>query len=377
MQICSRCVMPSTKPDLTFDEEGVCDACKSHEKKPVIDWEKRQVEFHELIKKHKHDSQYDCLVPVSGGKDSTYQVMKILELGLTPLCVCFEPTIPTKIGQDNLQNLCTLGVDLMLVKKNPNVYKKMVIKGIKQVGDNEWPNHIGIFTTPVHFAVKFNIPLIIWGENSEFEYGGPATARDNPYLDRKWLEEFGGLLGQRVSDMIGVDGITEKDLYLYTYPTDEDIHKVGVTGLFLGYYFEWDTHKQLEIVKQKGFQTTTRTMESTYTNFENLDCHSMTIHDYLKYLKYGFGRATDHACLDIRSNRISRKEAVRLVTKYDGRYPYEAVAEFLNYTQMNQQELDTLFDTYTSKKIFQRDENGKFAKDQDGSLVRKEKFLIS
>lgn len=377
MKYCTKCVMPDTKPELTFDDEGVCNACRSHERKiDDIDWKEREKEFLKIVDNNKKNKGYDVLIPVSGGKDSTYQTLKALELGLKPLCVCFEPTIPTEIGKKNLDNLQNLGVDLILVKKDPKIYRSMVIQGFKVLGDNEWPDHLGIFTVPVHFAVKFNIPLILWGENSQFEYGGPASSTDNKYLNRKWLEEFGGLLGYRLEDMIGVDGIKKKDLYLYEYPSDEEIEKIGVTGLFLGYYFSWDTRRQTQKVIEEGFMVAPRHIETTYTNFENLDCHSMTIHDYLKYVKYGFGRATDHACLDIRNKDISRESGVRLANRYDGKYPHEAVSKFCEFTKLSKDEFDSIVDSFTNKKIFVMDKFGKFQKDIDGSLIKKDEYIL-
>jgi len=377
MKYCTKCVMPDTKPELTFDEEGVCNACRSHERKvDDIDWIKREKEFLQIVEDNKKNSGYDVLIPVSGGKDSTYQTIKALELGLKPLCVCFEPTIATELGKRNLDNLQDLGVDLILVKKDPKTYRSMVVEGFKVLGDNEWPDHVGIFTVPVHFAVKFNIPLILWGENSQFEYGGPASSTDNKYLNRRWLEEFGGLLGYRVEDMIGVDDIKKKDLYLYEYPSDEEIEKVGVTGVFLGYYFPWDTRRQTQKVIEQGFEVSTRHIETTYTNFENLDCHSMTVHDYLKYVKYGFGRATDHACLDIRNKDITREAGVRLANRYDGKYPHEAIKEFCEYSGLTKEEFDLTVDSFTNKKIFVTDKFGRFVKDIDGSLVKKDEYVL-
>lgn len=369
--------MPDTKPDLHFDENGVCDACRSQDTKDLhINWEQRKEEFLSLVKKHKKHKHYDCIIGVSGGKDSTFQVKTVLEMGLNPLCVCFEPTIPTKTGRKNLRNLNNMGVDLIHIKRNPNVYKSMIKEATKRVGDCEWPNHLGIFTAPAHLAVNFNIPLMIWGESSEIEYGGPAASKDNAFLDRRWLEEFGGLLGNRASDMIGVDGITEKDLSLYYYPEDEDIQRVGVTGLFLGYYIKWDLRKVLEAAKKVGFSTEDHRIETTYENFENLDCYSNHVHDYMKYLKYGFGRASDNACLDIRLGYITREEGVRLVNKHDGIPPMKAINEFLKYTGFTEQEFDKILDSFTSKKIFKRDENGSFIKDIDGSLVRKDEYIV-
>lgn len=377
MKICTNCVMPSTKPDLHFNEDGVCDACQSQKSKnSEIDWKKREEEFLNLIKQYKVHPDYDCIIGVSGGKDSTYQVIKVLELGLNPLCICFEPTIPTEIGRKNLENLNNLGVDLIHIKRNPVVYKKLAKEAFIRTGDNEWQNHLGIFTTVPKLAVNFNIPLIIWGESPQIEYGGPATSKTRNTLDRQWLEEFGGLLGNRISDMVGVDGLTKKDLSLYTYASDEDIHRVGVTGLFLGYYFKWDLREVVKKSKEHGFLVQDRPVETTYENFENLDCYSNHVHDYLKYVKYGFGRATDNACLDIRLGYIKREEGVRLVNKYDGIPPKKAINEYLNYTGFTQEEFNKIVDSYTNKRIFKRDENGKFIRDIDGSLVRKEEFIV-
>lgn len=377
MKFCTKCVMPNTKPDLHFDEEGVCDACRSQEtKNDTIDWKAREKEFLEIVKKYKTHPDYDCAIGVSGGKDSTYQVLKVLELGLNPLCICFEPTIPTKVGKRNLENLNNLGVDLIHIKRNPIVYKKLAREAFKRTGDNEWQNHLGIFTTVPKFAANFHVPLIIWGESPQIEYGGPATSKSRNTLDRQWLEEFGGLLGNRISDMIGVDGLTKEDLHLYTYSSDEDINRVGVTGLFLGYYFKWDLREVLKKSQEHGFSIADRPIETTYEDFENLDCYSNHLHDYLKYVKYGFGRATDNACLDVRLGYIKREEAVRLVNKYDGRLPTKAIKKYLAYTGFSQEEFDNIVDSYTNKRIFERDDRGYFIRDIDGSLIRKEKYIV-
>ena len=377
MKICTNCVMPNTKPDLHFDDNGVCDACRSQKDKNCsINWQEREQEFLTLVKKYKKHPDYDCVIGVSGGKDSTFQVIKVLELGLKPLCVCFEPTIPTKIGRKNLNNLNNLGVDLIHIKRDPVVYKKLAKEAFIRTGDNEWQNHLGIFTVVPKFAVNFDIPLIIWGESPQIEYGGPASSKTRNVLDRQWLEEFGGLLGNRISDMIGVEGLTKRDLSLYTYSSDTDVHRVGVTGLFLGYYFKWDLRSVLKKSKEFGFTVADRAVETSYENFENLDCYSNHLHDYLKYVKYGFGRATDNACLDIRLGYISRKQGIRLVNKYDGRYPIKAVQKYLEYTGFTQQEFDEIVNSYTNKRIFERNNQGEFIRDIDHSLVRKQRFIV-
>ena len=370
------CLFPETKPDLFFNEQGVCSACVSSiQKKNEIDWNNREKEFFEIINKYKkqpNESGYDCLIPVSGGKDSSYQAYFMKEVcGLNPLCVCFETTSITELGQKNLDNISKMGIDVIYFKKNYEVYKTMVIEGFKRVGDEMWPNHIGIFTIPVNIAVKFNIPLIIWGENPQQEYGGPLEAVENKYLNRRWLEEFGGLIGNRIQDMIGINGLTEKDLTPYFYPSDEEIENIGVIGLFLGHYFFWDAKKQLEIVKKHGFSVKEDgPVEGTYTNYENLDEKMHGLHDYLKYVKYGFGRATDHACIDIRNNRITREEGLKLVKRYDGKYPHNSINEFVKYSGITKSEIDSIIDSFTNFMLFEKDQNGNYKRDSHGNLIR-------
>jgi len=374
LKFCKTCLFPESKPDLLFDDEGICSACNASKNKDLgIDWKKRENDLFEIINKYKKEGAgYDCLIPVSGGKDSTYQAYFMKEVcGLNPLCVCFETTTPTEIGNRNLDNISKLGIDVIHFKKNYNAYKTMVIEGFKRVGDEMWPNHIGIFTIPVMFAVKLNIPLIIWGENPQMEYGGPDTnSIHNHILNRQWLEEFGGLLGNRIEDMIGVNGLTKKDLTPYFYPSDEEINRVGVVGLFLGSYFFWDAKKQLKIILEKGFSIKEDgPVEGTYTNYENLDEKMHGLHDYLKYVKYGFGRATDHASIDIRNKRITREQGLELVKKYDGKYPHLSIQTFIEYSNMSKGEIDEIIDSFTNPMLFEMDEKGNFKRDNDYNLI--------
>ena len=376
IRFCTKCLFPETKPDLFFNESGICSACvAANEKDLSIDWNQREKDFFTIVEKYKKapgEIGYDCLIPVSGGKDSTYQAYFMKEVcGLNPLCVCFETTNLSDLGRRNIDNISKMGIDVIYFKKNYNAYRSMVIEGFKRVGDEMWPNHLGIFTIPIHIAVKFNIPLVIWGENPQQEYGGPVESIQNKHLNRRWLEEFGGLLGNRIQDMIGVDGLTEKDLTPYFYPTDEEIDRVGVIGIFLGHYFFWDAKKQLEIVKNHGFSLKNDgPIEGTYTNYENLDEKMHGLHDYLKFVKYGFGRATDHACIDIRNNRLTREEGLKLVKEFDGKYPHYSVNEFIEYSGMTKVEVDSIIDSFTNSILFEQDSSGCFIKDENGNLLR-------
>jgi N-acetyl sugar amidotransferase len=373
---CTRCVMPSTKPDLAFDAEGVCNACRNYENRSVVDWDARRVELDALLDRYrsKDGKNWDCLIPVSGGKDSTYQVLRMLELGMNPLCVTATTCDLSELGRKNIENIQNMGVDYLEFTSNRQVRRKLNRVGLTMVGDISWPEHVAIFTTPVQAAVKYNIPLIIWGENSQNEYGGPAASADSNVLNRRWLEEFGGLLGLRVSDMIGMEGIEARHLLPFTYPSDEDLQRVGVTGLFLGYYLPWDGLSNALLAQANGFIAYPTPVEGSMLNYENLDNHHTGIHDYFKFLKFGFGRATDHACMHIRRNRISRQDGLAIVKRHDGKFPQsylgKSLEAILEPLELSVEEFTKICDRFTNKKIFQTDARGNLVKDKHGNLTR-------
>lgn len=373
---CKRCVMPDTKPDLHLDDEGICNACRSYERRKEIDWDARYQELLQVLEKYRRRDavNWDCIVPVSGGKDSTYQVVRMLQLGLNPLCVTSTTCDLSDLGRKNIENLKRLGVDYVEVSPNPLVRAKLNRIGLTQVGDISWPEHVGIFTIPVRAAVQFNVPLIVWGENSQNEYGGPAAAADNNVLNRRWLEEFGGLLGMRVSDLIGQEGIEPRHLINYTYPTDEELARVGVTGLFLGHYIPWDGLSNTLIAQANGFRSYDKVVEGSMVNYENLDNHQTGIHDYFKFLKFGFGRATDLACLHIRRGRLTRQDGLEAVKRLDGLFPWEYLGkclhDILKPLDMTVDDFIRVCDKFTNKKIFKRDVTGALLKDGNGNLTK-------
>lgn len=367
---------PETKPDLWFDENGKCSACINYEKRSEIDWDQRQNEFVEITSRYKSvdGSNYDCIIPVSGGKDSTYQVIRVLQAGLNPLCVTAETDSLSDIGRRNLENLKRLGVDHVNVTPNPKVRRKLSRLALREVGDIQWAEHVTIFTIPIQVAVEKNIPLIIWGENSQHEYGGPAAAAENNVLDRRWLEEFGGMLGMRVTDLIGQDGITRRDLIPYFYPSDEDLKRVGVTGIFLGYYFPWDGYNNTLLAQAYGFESYPTPTEGSLVNYENLDNYYHRIHDYFKYIKYGFGRATDQANNHIRRGRLLRKDVVDFLQVNDGAYPTvylgRELESVLEEIDMSKEEFDSICERFTNKKLFKTDRQGNLVRDAKGNLIK-------
>lgn len=368
--------MPETKPDLPMDTAGVCGACRSYERRREIDWSQRKQELLAITERYRsrNGGDYDCIVPVSGGKDSHYQTIRMLELGLNPLCVTATTDKLSPIGRRNIENLKRQGVDYVEVTANPVIRRRINRLALNQVGDISWPEHVAIFTMPIRIAVQFNIQLIVWGENSQNEYGGPAATTQNNVLTRRWLEEFGGLLGLRVSDLIGQEGIEAKHLIQYTYPTDEELARVGVTGIFLGYYLPWDGLGNALFSQAYGFETYHKTVEGSIVNYENLDNIQTGIHDYFKFLKYGFGRATDLACMHIRRGRLSRADGLKLVKMHDGKFPWvylgTPIEEVLKEIDMTLDEFIQVCDRFTNKKLFVCDSRGNLVKDKDCNLTK-------
>ncbi|QUS39110.1 N-acetyl sugar amidotransferase [Tardiphaga alba] len=375
LKYCSRCLYPESKPDLQFDTRGVCSACVGFETRVAVDWDKRREEFVNITTRYKskNSTNYDCIVPVSGGKDSTYQVIRLLEYGLNPICVTSTTDSLSEIGRRNLENISKLGVDHIEVTTNPVIRRRINRLALTEIGDISWPEHVTIFTIPVRLATQLSVPLIVWGENSQHEYGGPAAAQGNSTLDRRWLEEFGGLLGLRVSDLIGIENIERRHLIQYSYPTDAELQSGGITGIFLGYYFPWDGYQNALIAQGYGFETIGTNVEGSLANYENLDNYQTGIHDYFKYLKFGFGRATDIANNHIRRGRLTRNDAKDLVRRVDGKFPWtylgRPIEEILKEIDMTIDEFLIVCDRFTNKRLFKTGNDGKLMRDRNGELV--------
>jgi N-acetyl sugar amidotransferase len=376
IKYCTNCLFPDTKPDLQFDSEGLCTACSYFNNRPKIDWDKRYDELLKIVEKYrkKDNGNWDCIVPSSGGKDSTAQALRARELGLNTLIVTATTCDLSDIGRRNIDNLKNLGFDCLELSPNKKIRNKLNKIGLTQVGDISWPEHVGIFTIPIRVAVQMNIPLLLWGENSQNEYGGPASDSDNNILNRRWLEEFGGLLGLRVSDVIGMEEIKKEDLIPYEYPTDKELKRVGVTGLFLGYYIPWDGFQNTLLAQAHGFETLTHHTEASFVNYENLDNHQTGIHDYFKYLKFGFSRSTDIANVHIRRGRLKRKDALEIIKKTDGKFPWsylgKSLDEILKPLGISINEFIKICDRFTTKRLFKTDTRGNLIKDKEGNLTK-------
>ena len=375
MKYCTNCIMPDTRPDQYLNEDGVCNACLSYKYNKKINWVDRKKKFKKIIDEvsHNNKDKWNCVVPSSGGKDSTYQAIRAKQLGLNPVIVTATTCDPSEIGKKNIENLKSLGFDTIEISNNNIVRSKLNKIGLELIGDIAWPEHVSIFTAPIKFALAYQIPLILWGENPQVEYGGPKKSLNNNVLDRNWLEEFGGLMGLRVNDFIENYNFKKEELEIYTYPTKEDLKKFKIKSVFLGYYEKWDSIKNFKIAKKNGM-TTYKNLENCYFDFEKIDNYQHGIHDYLKYLKFGFGRATDQLSYCIRRNIISRKDAIKKVRQLEGKYPKSYMGkktqDILKRINISMNQFDYICNQFTNKKIFKCNRVGKLIRDKNKNLIK-------
>jgi N-acetyl sugar amidotransferase len=373
---CIKCCLPATKPDLYIDKDGLCAACLNFDNRIEVNWDSRESEFKNLIKdiQETNENGWDCVVPVSGGKDSTAQVIKALEYGLRPLCVNATTCDLTEVGRKNLNNLKELGADLIELGPSLVTRRKLNRIALEIVGDISWPEHVSIFTFPVRVALNFKIPLILWGENPQNEFGGPiGTENTSNAHGKKWLDEFGGLLGLRVSDISEVSDISQSDLNLYTYPDDAP-GLSNIRQVYQGYYFPWDGIQNYLISSSKGFQSYGKFVENSIVEFENIDNFQTGIHDYFKFLKYGYSRTTDIVSLHVRRSIRTRNEALDLIRERDGKFPWtylgKSLKEIISPLGLDIEDFIKICDKFTNRNLFLIDANGELIKDRYGNLTK-------
>lgn len=351
MNRCTVCLMPDTRPDTHF-VDGVCSACLSYKKRASIDWIDRHDELLELLDRHNGR----CIVPSSGGKDSTAQVMLLKALGADVTVVTATTCHLTRLGRHNIDNLAR---HARTIEVTPNRTTRATLNrlGLELVGDISWPEHVSIFTTPFRVAVDLGISLLFYGENPQEAYGGPPGGDMARIMTRRWVSEFGGFLGIRPSDMVGQQGITERDMQDYLPPSDRDIESLGVEAHFLGQYTQWDSHRNFALAREAGFRWSPPSPANWWV-FENQDNAQTGLHDYMGFLKYGYGRGCAQISVDIRSGRIGREEALRWVKGHDGAFPesYAGVhiSEMLDAIGMDRGALLPILDRFTNKALFRR-----------------------
>ena len=369
--------MASTRPELMLNEEQICNACETVIKESEnIDWKKREIELIKIfdnLKKNKN-SDWDCIIPCSGGKDSTYQAFKVKEYGLNPLIVVATTCDLTPLGEYNINNLKN-NFDVIEITPDKNTRRKLNKTCLETVGDISWPEHVSIFTQPINVAIKYDIKLLIYGENPQFQYGGPS--RNNSHLmNRAWVEEFGGFLGLRVSDLINHYNFTKEELIPYIYPDEKLIKKKNITKIFLGYFLQWNNESNYLFAKDKGFKEYEKPIEGGAVNYEKLDNHQHGIHDYFKFLKYGFSRATDQVAWKLRHKKISIEEGKKIIFANDGNYPHyylgKKLENILSDIEMTVEQFDKIADRFTNKKLFELDNSGALKRNNNKKLYLKD-----
>ena len=340
MKNCSKCVMPETQETILFDEEGVCNVCRQIDiKRQKIDWDEKKKELNNLIKKVKGKGDYDCIVPFSGGKNSTFQLYYIVkELGLKPLVVCLDHSFfRPKLKKMRELVLDKLGVDFLSFRPNWYIVKKLMMESLLRKGDFCWHCHMGVTAYPLQIAVKHKIPLVIYGEStteytSYYEYGN----EDN--VDEKMINRMGVNLGISAEDMAGMINVNIRDLAPFIFPSQKEMLENNVKSVHLGNFIKWDTKKQSELIREKlGWEGDAVEGVPPEYFYEKVECMLTGVRDYLKYIKRGFGRTTHLTSIDIRHDQMTRERAMELVKKYDGKRP-ESLDYFLKIMDMTEEE---------------------------------------
>lgn len=331
MRYCARCVTPSTRPHISFDERGVCNACRSHDLRRSIDWAERARAFREVVDQARARSAgYDCVIPVSGGKDSTWQTVVCLEHGLNPLAVTWKTPARTEIGARNLENLVSLGVDHIDYQVNPKVERRFLYQAFVRCGSTAIPMHLAIFNIPLRIASRFDIPLVVWGENSAVEYGGDEEAHRGFRLDSAWVRRFGVTQGTTARDWISPE-LTERDLTPYFGPSDDELAAKGILAVFLGHYFPWDPATSLATARAHSFQGRDEGPKTGYYDYADIDDDFISIHHWLKWYKFGFTRTFDNLSLEIRNGRMTRGEAIDVIRGRGDETPHEDIDRFCSF----------------------------------------------
>ena len=353
---CKKCVLPSTRPNLFIDKkDGICNACKFHQKRKKKYWNKKIIELKKIFFKAKIKSKnnYDCVIPVSGGKDSTWIVLTCLKYGLTPLAVTYHTPGRNNIGRLNLKNLVSLGVDHIDYTINPKVESYLILKTLKKKGSTAIPMHMGIFNIPLKIAKKFNIPLVVWGENSAAEYGAKKNFSIDPIMSKQWREKFGAL-NQTNHNFWEDSFLTKKKMIPFI---NERLGEKKIKSIFLGEYIKWDPVKILKIVKNHGFVSSPKVKTGIY-NFADIDCNFISIHHYLKWLKFGFTRTFDNLSIEIRNNRITRKKALEVIRKHNSQIePLDDIKNFCKFTGISIKKFKNITEKFRNKSIWIKKNN--------------------
>ena len=361
MIYCSTCVMPNTKPGVVLDKSGKCNACRQKIIKKKVNWSNRENLLKEIVTKIKAENHpfYDCVVPVSGGKDSWFQAIMLSEkYGLKVLCVTLAALLPTTEGITNLNNMIKdLNVDHIKISLKQSVYRDIRRKCFLEQGEPNWAEHMAVFSAVVNTALIYEVPLIVWGEDIATEFGGDTKDLKTPNALN--INESDLISGKEIEDWLDKD-ISKRDTFFYKYPTQSKLNKTKIKSIYLSQYVNWDGRKNYEIVKKRGFTARKAgNLKGNYIAYDNIDEKLCEINIWFKYLKFGFWRPTDQCCYDIWNDRLSRSEAINIVKDLSDDFPEEYFYDFLNFHKLTKQEFWFTVEKFRNKDIWEST-NGKW-----------------
>ncbi len=355
VRFCRTCTISNQRPRITFDAEGVCSACRYAEFKHSLDWKQREKELKELCDRHrKTDGSFDVIVPVSGGKDGAFVAHQLQEVyGMHPLTVTWSPLLSTEIGAKNLEHFIAAGFNHVRFTPRRNVSRVLAKLAFLHMGDPFQPFIYGVYNYPLQVAVHYDIPLIMYGENGEVEYGGDMK---NAYVpNRPVTDQSKHYFSGKPPEFWKEHGITDADLRPYLQPSFDLIRRTGVDVHFFGYYKFWDPQENFYYAsKNTGFTTNPERTEGTYSKYASLDDKIDGFHYWLGFLKFGIGRATSDSAHEIRDGKITREEGVALVRRYDGEFPKRYFREFLDYCDITEAQFWEVADSWRSPHLWEK-----------------------
>lgn len=360
---CSKCLTMSTRPRISFNETGLCNACVWNERKSQMDWGIRQEELLQLLSRYRAKGNgFDCLVPVSGGKDGSYVAYNLKhKYGMNPLCVTVTPALPLELGEENLRAFTESGYNHISVNPDHHAMRTLNRIGFEILGFPYYGWLVAIHTVPLRIALAFGINLIFYGEDGEVEYGGSSQTEQNPIYDVSYQKSVYLEGGYR--EVIGSSGLDKSQLSFFEFPSDEELQSNQVKLTHWSYYENWDPYRNYLIAKEFcGLRESDSTNVGTFTNFAQNDQALYSLHTYIMYLKFGFGRANQDASIEIRRGAMDRTQAKNLVQIYDGHYPEEFEETYLKYYGFTVAEFQAVIDKFANKELFEKIEGRWVAK---------------
>lgn len=354
---CKSCISFSTRPRISFNSKGICSACLWAKEKKKINWKSREKELLKLFSSSKKfvNNNFDCIVAVSGGKDGSYVSYNLKnKYKKKILTVTVKPPMYTKLGQENLDSFIQAGFENLLISPNTDAMRVLNRLGLEHMGFPYYGWLVSIHTAVIRVAQQMKIPLIFYSEDGEIEYGGDTKFKnkityDTNYQKSHYLE--GGY--NKIIQLAKKKGITDSQLYWFTFPSKKEIKNFNIKIAHYSYFENWDPYRNYVIAKEKcGLKESKELNKGTYTNFAQTDQELYQLHVYLMYLKFGFGRTTQDACIDIRRGSMSREQGVELSRLYDDFYPEEFFKNYCNYYNVSIKKLHKIFDKWVNKELF-------------------------